>query len=125
MNNKRTINSAFVLVLISLAVLFTASGCDELLITTVPSWAKGEWSPYQYNGIVNQVKFLEITSKKFIPRDELALIPNIEEKEVTIVLGDTVWFDLITVEKKGTSNDQIVVGLSGTDIKTLYRIKYK
>jgi len=119
MNNKRTVKSICLFISLLLAVLFVTSGCDEVLITTVPSWARGNWSTYKPSEIINQITAVEITSKEFIPRDGLSDYPLIERRKVTAVIGDTIYFDLMTVEK-GEAN-QIKVGFAGDSIITLYR----
>ena len=123
MKNKRIVKSTCLFVALLLAVLFVTSGCDEILINTVPSWARGNWSitpPI----IFNQVTAVEITSKEFIPREGFSLISflsgNAEKKDVTLVTNNEVIFDLFKVTK-GKSSNEIELGLLVGDTITLYR----
>jgi hypothetical protein len=122
MKNKRTVRSTCILVLLFIAALFVTSGCSEILNTTVPSWAKGDWYLLDSNTI--RLKAAEITSKEFIPADALKNIPLvssvIDRKDVTLVTNNEVIFDVFKVTK-GKSSGEIELGLLVGETITLYK----
>jgi len=123
MKNKRTIKKTCLFAALLLAVLFVTSGCSEILNTTVPSWAKGNWYLIDSDSI--RIKAAEITSKEFIPTEHLKNIPLvssiIERKDVTLVTKTEVIFGEFKVTK-GKAADEIGLGLLlGDSLITLYR----